>query len=229
MTDDADAADRTDAADMTHHADTADPAETAPRWSRVESFLRAHGAAGIPHPGGTLLAHLCRVRELLADWGADEAVQAAGMCHAAYGTDGFDRHLLPVAERATLAEVIGDRAEALVHLYGSCDRGTVYPRIDPGRPVAFRDRFTGREHTVDDADLRAFLEITAANELDVLAHNEELAERYGPALYRLFDGAGPLLSTAARDACARQLAPHGPAPRAGKSMRDPGNRRTTGR
>ncbi|WP_405888720.1 hypothetical protein OG762_32870 [Streptomyces sp. NBC_01136] len=184
----------------------------ARQWSCIEAFLRARGAAGMPHPGGTLLEHLGRVRRLLADWGNDPAVQTAGMCHATYGTDGFDQYLLPVAERATLAELIGDRAEALVHLYASCDRGSAYPRIGRDRPVVFRDRFTGREHTPADADLRAFMEITAANELDVLAHNEELAERYGPYLYRLCAGAGDLLSAAAREACIRQLGPHTSAP-----------------
>ncbi|MFD7487331.1 DUF6817 domain-containing protein [Streptomyces mirabilis] len=184
----------------------------ASRWSRAEAFLRARGTAEMPHPGGTLLEHLGRVRRLLADWGGDPAIQAAGLCHAAYGTDGFDPYLLPVAERATLAELIGDRAEALVYLYASCDRGAVLPRIGRDRPVVFRDRFTGREHIPAEDDLRAFLEITAANELDVLAHNAQLAERYGPSLYRLFTGAGDLLSAPARDACTRQLGPHAALP-----------------
>jgi hypothetical protein len=194
----------TDATDRTEVTGDRD----ASRWSRAEAFLRARGTAEMPHPGGTLLAHLGRVRRLLADWGNSPAVQTAGLCHATYGTDGFDQYLLPVAERATLAEAIGDRAEALVYLYASCDRGAVYPRIGRDRPVVFRDRFTGLEHTPAEADLRAFLQITAANELDVLAHNEELAERYGPYLYRLFAGAGDLLSAPARDACARQLGRH---------------------
>jgi hypothetical protein len=177
---------------MTH--DVTDDRASSSRWPAVEAFLRARGTARMSHPGGTLLDHLGRVRR-----------QLAAMCHAAYGTDGFDQWLLPVTERATLAGLIGDRAEALVHLYASCDRGAVYPRIGRDRPVVFRDRFTGREHTPPDADLRAFLEITAANELDVLAHNEELAERYGPGLRRLFARAGDLLSAPARQACARQL------------------------
>lgn len=196
---------------MNDTTDATDDRDASP-WSHVDAFLRARGAAGMPHPGGTLPEHLDRVRRLLADWGNDPAVQTAGLCHATYGTDGFDQYLLPVTERATLAELIGDGAEALVYLYASCDRGAAYPRIGRDRPVVFRDRFTGREHTPAEADLRAFLEITAANELDVLAHNEELAERYGPDLYRLFAGAGDLLSAPARDACTRQLGPRAPFP-----------------
>ncbi|WP_371649564.1 MULTISPECIES: DUF6817 domain-containing protein [unclassified Streptomyces] len=174
-------------------------------WSRAEAFLRDRGAARMPHPGGTLLEHLGRVRGLLAEWGAEPWIQAAGLCHATYGTDGFDETLLPVTERAVLAELIGDRAEALVHLYASCDRGAVYPRLGGVQPVIFRDRFTGAEHAPDETDLRAFLEITAANELDVMAHNAELAARHGAPLHRLFIRSGGLLSRAAQDACERQL------------------------
>ena len=164
------------------------------------------------HPGGRLLDHLHRVRDLLADWGADVDVQVAGLCHATYGTDGFDPSLLAVTDRATLVGLIGERAEALVYLYASCDRSVVYPRIGRAEPVVFRDRFTLAEHAPDVADVRAFLEITAANELDVLAHSDSLAARYGTAMHRLLTRAGTLLSERAREAFTRQLAPYAPAP-----------------
>ncbi|GAB7028955.1 DUF6817 domain-containing protein [Streptomyces sp. NPDC021749] len=176
----------------------------------IDDFLRTRGADRVPHPGGTLLEHLTRVAQLLDAWGAGPAVQIAGLCHAAYGTDGFGHTLLDVTERAVLAELIGERAEALVHLYASCDRDVVYPRLGGGRPVVFRDRFTGREHTPPEPDVCAFLEITAANELDVLTHHADLAERYGPALYRLFTRSHDLLSAPARDACERHLGRYAP-------------------
>ncbi|WP_377273176.1 DUF6817 domain-containing protein [Peterkaempfera sp. SMS 1(5)a] len=178
---------------------------SAAQWPRVEEFLRDRGAARMAHPGGTLLDHLLRVANLLSTWGAQPAVQLAGLCHAAYGTDGFDQSLMDTDERKLLAELIGDRAEALVSLYASCDRATVYPRLGSGNPVVFRDRFTGREHTPAEADQRAFLEITAANELDVLAHNAGLAEQHGPGLYRLFARSRELLSAPAWGACVVQL------------------------
>ncbi|MGW2566096.1 DUF6817 domain-containing protein [Streptomyces sp. NPDC001537] len=171
----------------------------------IEEFLRDHGAAQLPHPGGTLLEHLLRVQRLLAAWGADSDLQTAGLCHATYGTDGFATTLLPLTERATLVALIGESAEELVYLYAGCDRAIVYPRIDGSAAVAFRDRFTGREHQPSPDALRAFLEITAANELDVLAHNAELAEQHGPALYGFLKRAGSLLSPAAQDAVERQL------------------------
>lgn len=178
------------------------------RWKSPEDFLRDRGADRMPHPGGTLLAHLHRVERALAGWGADPDVRAAGLCHAAYGTDGFDQALLDLAERPALAGLIGARAEGLVHLYASCDRSAVYPQLGQDRPVAFRDRFTGAEHTPADADLRALMEITAANELDLVQHNPELAARYGPALARLFTRANALLSAPARESCTALLGHH---------------------
>ncbi len=99
-----------------------------------------------------------------------------------------------------------------MYLYASCDRAAVHPRLGQGLPVLFRDRFTGREHTPADADVRAIAEMTAANELDVLAHNVGLAERHGPALYRLFARSRDLLSAPAWNACAEQLARYAPEP-----------------
>ncbi|MFH8381334.1 DUF6817 domain-containing protein [Kitasatospora sp. NPDC018058] len=180
---------------------------SAPAWSHIEDFLRAHEADRIPHPGGTLLEHLARVAALLAQWGTDSAVQAAGLCHAAYGTDGFDGALLGLDERDTLVELVGHRAEALVYLYASCGRAAVYPRLGRDERPLFHDRFTGDDHTPPEEDLRAFLAITVANELDVLAHNSELAERYGPSLYELFSRIRGLLPAAAWRTCLDRIGP----------------------
>lgn len=172
----------------------------------IEQFLRARGAAAMPHPGGgTLLEHLVRVGHKLAEWGASPELQVAGLCHASYGTDGFAPYLLDPADRSVLTDLIGPRAESLVYLYASCDRAATYPRLRGGERPVFRDRFTGTEQEPDAEGLRAFLEITAANELDVFAHNAVLANRYRPGLYRLLEPARALLSAAAWDAVEREL------------------------
>jgi hypothetical protein len=166
----------------------------------VLAFLREHGADRIEHPGGTLLEHLERVAGTLAAWGADADVVAAGRCHATYGTDGFGRSLLAHTRRGELRALIGERAERLVHLYGGLDRAAVYPRLGGPAPIRFTDRHTGREHEPAAADVRAVVEITAANELDVVEHNADLAARFGPDLRRLFERARDLLSEPAREA-----------------------------
>ncbi len=169
------------------------------RSTAAEALLQARGANNIDHPGGTLFAHLGRVRTVLAGWGADEEVQLAGLCHAAYGTDGFGVALLAMSERPVLAEAIGSEAEALVFLYASCDREQTYPEL--ARPVVtFTDRFSGSRHAPPASDLRAFMEITAANELDVVRHNPELASQHGLGLAALFDNARQHLSEPARHA-----------------------------
>lgn len=124
---------------------------------------------------------------------------------AAYGTAGFDQALLSVSHRDRLAEVIGVTAEALVYLYASCDRDVVYPRLERDRPVRFRDRFTGGERFLVERDARSLMEITAANELDVLTAGPELAAQHTSDLCRFFEVTADLLSPAARRAWA-----HGP-------------------
>ena len=174
-----------------------------------EEFLLVYGADGIDHPGGTLYAHLGRVAQTLADWGAGEDVRLAGLCHATYGTDGFDQSLLPVEERKTLREVIGAQAEALVYLYAACDRRAVYPRLTGQTATEFTDRFARTLTTVEEPQLRAFLEITAANELDVLARQPVMLAQYGPSLLALFSRNRELLSKPAWEACDALLTPAG--------------------
>lgn len=177
---------------------------TPAQQDRIEEFLRTRGADQIHHPGGTLLAHLIRVADTLTAWGADPDIRAAGLCHAMYGTDGFDHPLLDLSDRPKLVALIGPRAEALVYLYASCDRTTTYPHLhEPD--VTFRDRFTAEEFHPPTPDLQAFLEITAANELDVMTHNPALASRHAQALYRLFDRCSSLLSPMAQQAYRTQL------------------------
>lgn len=108
-----------------------------------------------------------------------------------------------MAQRRCLVEVVGFEAEALVYLYGSCDRAMVYPQVD--QPVvAFRDRFTSRLTRPDQGSLCAFVEISAANELDVIGHHQAIAAEHGPGLQRLFTRARRHLSPSAREAWSSQ-------------------------
>jgi hypothetical protein len=174
--------------------------------SAAHVLLRAHGADAIPHPGGTLLAHLDRVHATLVAWHLPPDVCLAGLCHAAYGTDGFATALLDLADRAVLAAAIGPAAERLVHFYGSCDRDRTYPLLAGPAPVAWRDRWTGETTFPSDAELRAFLSITVANELDVIDHNPVLAERAGPWLLRMVTVWVPLIGPTEWADCRTRLA-----------------------
>ncbi|MFD9406343.1 DUF6817 domain-containing protein [Streptomyces sp. NPDC059989] len=166
----------------------------------VVAWLRELGAGRVEHPGGTLLAHLGRVRELLGSWGARPALQRAGLCHAFYGTDGFATALLPPDRRAELAAVIGAEAEEIVYLYAACDRAASYPSLADDE-AAFRDRFTGRVHSPAVALRRDLAELSAANELDLARIDPAFRAAWGGELLALFDRFRPLLSEPAWREC----------------------------
>ncbi|MFI8896282.1 DUF6817 domain-containing protein [Streptomyces paradoxus] len=169
------------------------------------ALLRGLGAADLAHPGGTLLAHLCRVQRQLAAWGARPALQLAGLCHAFYGTDGFPEALLPLERRGELAAAVGAEAEALVYLYASCDRRATYPGLaDADGP--FHDRFTGLSHVPGPQARRDFAELSAANEVDLARTDHTFRDAWGSELLGLFTRLRPLLSQPAWSDCQEVLA-----------------------
>jgi hypothetical protein len=151
----------------------------------VIEFLLARGALDIDHPGGTLLAHLQRTHDTLLRWGARPALRLAGLAHAAYGTDGFPQGLINPDARSNLVQLIGSEAEEIVYTYGSCDRQFSYPTLTNAEP-RLRDRFTGEITRPETQMISDFVELTIANELDVLSHNEDLRTKHGDGLRNLF-------------------------------------------
>jgi hypothetical protein len=132
-------------------------------------FLADHDAAGTDHLFGPLLEHLVGVERLLREWGARDDLALAGLCHAAYGTAGFDEAMIDVADRAVLSEAVGPAVENLVYVYASCDRDAVYPRLPGTAPVDFADRFRGTSRLLGEAELRDFMDLTLANEVELAA------------------------------------------------------------
>ncbi|HEY7946608.1 MAG TPA: hypothetical protein VID75_02965 [Acidimicrobiales bacterium] len=145
---------------------TVAPLCAAPR-QRALDFLRSHSAETMPHLNGSLLTHLLATEALLRSWGSSEGLCRAGLCHATYGTHGFAPCLLPPHDRATLTLVVGDDVEKTVYLYGACDRAVVYPQLAAVGPVSFRDRFRDETVVVTEGQIRDFVDLTLANELDV--------------------------------------------------------------
>ncbi|MFH8934245.1 DUF6817 domain-containing protein [Streptomyces griseosporeus] len=172
----------------------------SPSLRAARALLVEAGADRIPHPGGTLLAHLDRVHARLAAWDARPALRLAGLCHACYGTDGFPEPLLPLDRRADLAAVIGAEAEEIVRRYAGCAREATYPTLD-GPDARFHDRFTGTAVPATAAETRDFAELTAANELDLAAENPDFRARHGRDLLALFTRLRPLLTEAAWTDC----------------------------
>lgn len=170
----------------------------------VRAWLRERGAQTIPHPGGTLYAHLSRVCERLGALGVDPDVRLAGLAHAAYGTDGFDVVLLDVADRAPLRDLVGAPAEELIHLYGGCDRGRTWQRLADSREVW--SRFTGECAAPDVATLRGFVDLSIVNELDVVEQDPSIADRFGDYFRTVFGSWAGIASTSVSEEAHRVLA-----------------------
>ncbi|WFE43558.1 DUF6817 domain-containing protein [Verrucosispora sp. WMMD1129] len=160
--------------------------------SEVRHWLRQRGAETIPHPGGTLYAHLCRVHDRLGDLGCAVDAQLAGLAHAVYGTDGFDVTLLDWADRATLRNLIGDDAEALVYLYGACDRRRTWRQLAETGVVV--NRFTSQTWHLEPEQRQPFVDLSIVNELDVVEQDAATADRYGEYFRSLFAAWAPIAS-----------------------------------
>ncbi|GGK85105.1 hypothetical protein GCM10012284_19270 [Mangrovihabitans endophyticus] len=165
-----------------------DVAEAARQW------LRDRGAQEIPHAGGSLYDHLGRVHDRLRDLGAGPDLRLAGLTHAAYGTDGFATALLDVAHRDRLRRLVGEPAEAIVYRYGGCDRGHTWRALS--RTGQIRSRFTQTVEAPTAAQLRAFVDLSIVNELDVALHDPAIAREHGDYFRSVFGSWAVLASPA---------------------------------
>ncbi|GAA2795458.1 DUF6817 domain-containing protein [Crossiella cryophila] len=171
--------------------------------TEVLAWLRHKGTEEIAHPGGTLYAHLGRVRDRLAGLGHSQDVQLAGLTHAAYGTDGFALALLDWQDRAPLRALIGAAAEELVYRYGSCDRDRSWPGLVATGEVT--DRFTGEVRTLSGDRLAEFVDLSIVNELDVIEQDPTLLAKHGDYFRELFTAWSPVAAEALRTDLQRLL------------------------
>jgi hypothetical protein len=169
------------------------------------AFLAARGAGERPHSGRNLLAHLAGTWRLLAQWGNPDSVCLAGLYHSVYGTNAFQHETLPLAERAAVQGLAGVEAEALAYVFCCVARPRALLRAayaigDQAEARLSHRRLPAQQLPVSRAQLRALLELEAANLLEQGSH--------GPALRELFlldlDG-GAWLSAGARQALKETL------------------------
>lgn len=173
-------------------------------------MLRERGAEAIEHPGGTLYTHLIRIFERLTRHGASPELQYAGLAHAVYGTDGFDVVLLDRLDRQPLRALVGLETELLIYRYGGCDRSRTWSELAEAKQVW--SRFDGSGATLTPPELRAFVDLSIVNELDVIERSPAMAEKYGDYFRDLFATWRPLASPqvmADADAVFSALLQHG--------------------
>jgi hypothetical protein len=196
-----------DLADRAAHsvaAARATPGWSVPTLDAIGAYLTELGADRVAHPGGTLLGHLRRTADLLARWNSRPALVLAGFCHAAYGTDGFQRALLDVRERCALAARIGLEAEAIVYAYAACDRVAGYPSLTRRD---LHDRFCGQVVPIGEPMARDLAALACANELDVLRFAPSLAGSEHTAIGNLLQNLRPMLDHRAALAVGEALSP----------------------
>jgi len=139
--------------------------------------LRELGAADFQHLNGPLINHLEGTYEYLKAWGNREELCVAGLYHAVYGTAAFDKSLISISKRDQIAEIIGPEVERIVYYYGACDRDTLYLQIGRTEEIRYRNRFTGGTEILTQAMLSDLLELTLANELEIVSRDRAFMEK----------------------------------------------------
>ena len=140
--------------------------EYTTKYASAVSYLESVGTQNVAHSSDGLLAHLEATSDLLQRWGNSDDICLAGLCHAIYGTDGFEVSLLDISQRNEVRAVVGAAAEKFVYFYASCDRQFFYPLIG-NRPLRFRDRFTQVEFEPPEEMVCACLELMLANDVEI--------------------------------------------------------------
>jgi len=156
--------------------------------------LQELGAGEFEHLNGPLLKHLNATAELLKQWGANQTLCDAGLYHAAYGTAGFDTHIVSLNSRKEIANIIGAEAEAIVYLYCSCDRDFVFSQIGLSPIIRFKDRFVDEVFDLTPEQAKQFCELTVANELELAISSKEFLNTHGKGLLNLFAKFSPFIT-----------------------------------
>jgi hypothetical protein len=122
-------------------------------FRKLTNFLVELGADGVSHTNKNYLAHVIGVYRLMDAEGCSEELCRAGMFHSIYGTELFQRFALPLDRRPEVRALIGERAEWLAYLNCAMDRASFDRAVEQSEgPYCFRDRFTGQEVELKQAD-----------------------------------------------------------------------------
>lgn len=152
------------------------------------------GAEELQHLSGSLLSHLQGTYDLLKAWGNREALCKAGLYHAVYGTFAFERSLIDFKKRGSIAALIGAEAEKIVYYYGACDRDYFYPRIGRVDEPILLNRFTRQFENISGQLFSDLLELTLANELEIIKKDAAFFAERRVMYESLFDRFEPFVS-----------------------------------
>jgi len=120
---------------------------------KFSNFFKGLNAAEIGHSDNTYLSHASSVYRDLKSWKCSEELCDAGMFHSIYGTEIFQKFVLPLERRGDVQELIGTRAEHLAYLNCSLVRSSFDQSLKiPLDKYSLEDRFLQQEVEVSQKD-----------------------------------------------------------------------------
>jgi hypothetical protein len=171
------------------------------RLKRIELLDRLP-IGEIRHLGRPLREHLIGTYDLLDQWQNPEHVCLAGLFHSVYGTKTFLPTALTTESRDNVRLLIGDRAEALVYVFGMSDRKRLLlERQSP--PYCWIDHRTGEATEIDNALLSNLVEIEVANFIEQIPFLTEKADSVMRDMRHRFETTISRMSAGAREAFCR--------------------------
>jgi hypothetical protein len=156
--------------------------------------LEALNAGNFEHVNGQLISHLKNTYGYLLEWGNREALCVAGLYHAVYSTDGYTQQLIDINRRSDIIHLIGAEAENIVYHYAACDRSYFYSKIGRSEGFLYHDRFTCEENSLERHLFCDLLELTLANEIEIVSNNSDFKEKYRAWYIELFNRFEPYVS-----------------------------------
>ena len=153
-------------------------------FKQLTNFLRQLGTERVPHTEKSFLAHLIGVYRLMQSLGCSEELARAGLFHSVYGTEGFQGFVLPLDQRQTVRQLIGERAERLAYWNCAMHRPTLDRALlqDEGEPYRIVDRFTHESIELSAAELDDLCRVHLIDYLEQVARSQRWDIR--PAAFR---------------------------------------------
>ncbi|MGV3724352.1 MAG: DUF6817 domain-containing protein [Actinomycetota bacterium] len=135
-------------------------------FRKLTDYLVSVGADKIPHTETRFLSHLIGVYRDLKEWEAEEHVCLAGLFHSIYGTEMFQGFSLPLSERSSIRELIGERAERLAYINCALTRASLDASVAVGGTPQLWDRFADASLGVSDEEFTELLTIHLCDRLE---------------------------------------------------------------
>jgi glycosyltransferase involved in cell wall biosynthesis len=153
------------------------------RFQPLIDYMVRRGYDELAHHDGAFTAHQIGIARGLLAWGADLEVCQAGIAHSFYGTERATGAAYYLEEREALRDVIGTRAERLAYANCAMTAASLEAALAAAAgPRRLRDRFSGGEIALDEADFHGLCQIHLCDWLEQVPRCGRWSQRR--ALYR---------------------------------------------